>query len=107
MENEIKLAKGILSTQNEGWGFFGTVQMQTKNIEKTEEFWNAASMIITKNADFNPSKTRELLDSRWGRHTADSFYEEINNGTFIERFNAKMDQKTLQDAYYDFVGNNK
>lgn len=84
----------ILPTQNKEWGFWGTT-------EGNQEAWDTAFTIIQENAGFTPLETLALLDSRWGRHTADELAEElsVDNETFAKAFKRKMTKDRL---YRDF-----
>ncbi len=97
----------ILETQNKEWGFWGT----TKNIvisgRKTQKAWNEAFKLISEIADFTPEETRDLLDSRWGRHTADNFYDELQQGVFAKEFKRRITKQRLYSDYSYYVSPDK
>lgn len=84
----------ILPTQNKKWGFWGATN-------GNKQVWETAFTIIQEKAGFTPLETLALLDSRWGRHTADEFAEELSsdNQTFATAFKCKMTRDRL---YRDF-----
>lgn len=94
----------ILQTQNKEWGFWGIAKGYTSK-ENMLEIWSAAFKIIQKNAGFTPQETLGLMDSRWGRHTADEFAEEISCDleTFSKAFNCKMTKERLHKAFNYYV----
>jgi hypothetical protein len=59
----------VLPTENEAWGFWGTVRSNT-GMDPTEA-WLAASVAVMQALAVSPQAARELLDSRFGRHLAD------------------------------------
>lgn len=97
----------ILKTQNKKWGFWGTAKGYAgpKNMD---ELWNAAFTIIQKTAGFTPKETLCLMDSRWGRHTADEFAEELGCDleTFVKAFKYKMTKGRLQKDFNYYVDSN-
>lgn len=66
------LSESVLPTQNEGWGFFGTCLDDVDGTPKAEQFWEIASKTLAKERGWNPNKVRDWLDSRDGRHFADT-----------------------------------
>jgi len=94
----------ILPTQNKEWGFWGIASNYTSK-EKMPEIWSTAFKIIQKNAEFTPQETLGLMDSRWGRHTADEFAEEISCDleTFTKAFKRKMTKERLHKAFNYYV----
>ncbi|MCW2311458.1 hypothetical protein [Rhodoferax antarcticus] len=62
-----------LDTQNEDWGFWGTMQ------EHAPAAWPIASTAIAAATGCEPEQVRAFLDSRHGRHFAD----DVNNALFI------------------------
>lgn len=61
----------ILRTQNEGWGFFGTVAASF-GYENATAAWALASGAIIEATGQNAGSVRAFLDSRHGRHFADA-----------------------------------
>lgn len=57
----------IPPSQNEAWGFFGTI---SRHIEPTKA-WDAALPAIARATGCSPDDVRAFLDSRYGRHFAD------------------------------------
>ncbi len=60
--------------------------------------------MIREIADFTPEETRDLLDNRWGRHMADSFYDELQHGIFAKEFKKRI---TKQRHYSYYVSSDK
>ena len=94
----------ILPTQNKEWGFWGTASNYTGK-DNMVEIWEAAFKIIQDKAGFTPQETLGLMDSRWGRHTADEFAEEISCDleTFIKAFKRKMTKDRLHRDFNYYV----
>ncbi len=67
------LTESILKTQNEGWGFFGTITMEFdhNSYEKAKEAWKIAFVEVQRATGWTDVEVREWLDSRDGRHFAD------------------------------------
>ena len=57
-----------LPSENEDWGFFGTMQLGGADPMQS---WNAASAMIVAATDASAEGVRDFLDSRHGRHFAD------------------------------------
>lgn len=66
------LAESVLPTDNEGYGFFGTCLDDVDATPKAEQFWEIASKVLAKERGWNPIKVRDWLDSKSGRHFADT-----------------------------------
>ena len=66
----------ILKTQNKTWGFWGTVSNHIEHKKDMQAFWDKAAEII-QSKGLTPQQTLGLMDSRWGRHIADEFAEEL------------------------------
>lgn len=94
----------ILPTQNKEWGFWGVAKgyAGTNNMG---ELWDTAFTIIQATAGFTAQETLGLLDSRWGRHTADEFAEEISCDleTFTKAFKRKMTKDRLHREFNYYV----
>lgn len=94
----------ILETQNKEWGFWRTVS-EFVDSDKTQKLWCEVSKIIQEKAEFTAIETRNLLDSRWGRHMADEFHEDIVTGVFTKAFKKKMTKERLYRDYNYYVDN--
>lgn len=94
----------ILETQNQEWGFWGTVS-EFVDSDKTQKLWCKAAKIIQEKAEFTAMETRNLLDSRWGRHLTDEFHEDIVTGVFTKAFKKKMTKERLYRDYNYYVDN--
>ena len=69
------MTKTILPTNNEAWGFWGTIGHETAD---RSQAWALATTAIAKATGGTPEAVRDFLDSRQGRHFAD----EVANGLF-------------------------
>ena len=65
-------ATHTLATQNESWGFWGTMN------EHATAAWPIASTAIAEATGCEPEQVRAFLDSRHGRHFAD----DVRNGLY-------------------------
>ena len=94
----------ILPTQNKNWGFWGVASNYTDK-EQMPQLWEAAFTIIREKAGFTPQETLGLMDSRWGRHTADEFAEEISCDldAFTKAFKKKMTKERLHRDFNYYV----
>ena len=93
----------VLPTKNKKWGFWGTAKSYINQGEKLSDYWDAAFAVIQAKAGFTPQETLALLDSRWGRHTADWLAEELSVDveTFTKAFKRKVTKDNLcQDFNY-------
>lgn len=77
-----------LTTQNEGWGFYGTI---AQNGIDAAQAWNCASAMVEAKTDASPEGVRDFLDSRHGRHFADMVVENI-------RFRGRYLEDAIEDA---------
>lgn len=57
----------VLATNNESWGFFGTIG----NHADAPAAWALAFAAIARATECSPEGVRDFLDSRHGRHFAD------------------------------------
>ena len=64
----------ILPTNNQAWGFWGTIGSHADQ----SEAWTLATAAIAKSTGCAPEAVRDFLDSRHGRHFAD----DVANGAF-------------------------
>lgn len=75
----------ILETRNAAWGFFGTM---TQAGHDAEYAWNAASAAIADaigdHDSYAAEGIRDFLDSRHGRHFADTVAGLIQSGLSFE-----------------------
>ena len=75
----------ILPTRNEAWGFWGTMARVTNDIAADpRKAWPAAFVAISDATDATPEGVRDFLDSRHGRHFADSVVDELNRGDTLK-----------------------
>lgn len=97
-----------LPTQNEDWGFWGTAKGYINRAEKMADYWETAFKIIQEKAGFTPQETLGLMDSRWGRHIADEFAEEISCdiNTFTKAFKRRMTKDRLHKEFNYYVDAN-
>ena len=66
------LTEAVLPTNNEAWGFFGTSLDHIDGVPQAEKFWDITSKVLAKERGWNPTKVRDWLDSKSGRHFADT-----------------------------------
>ena len=64
------MTKQILETQNEEWGFYGTINNHYSK-EKTDKKWGEAFKLLLDLSQKTPEEIRDYLDSRSGRKLAD------------------------------------
>ncbi len=67
----------ILSTRNEAWGFFGTMQTGGRDPRQS---WQIAFPLIVDATGCSPEGVRGFLDSRHGRHFADEVANQLATG---------------------------
>ena len=98
----------ILPTQNKEWGFWGTAKGYINSKRKMLRLWEEISTLLQENANLTPEQTRELLDSRWGRHIVDRYCEELrtNIRTFIEMLTRVITQDRIVEDYRYYVDEN-
>ena len=96
-----------LATQNKEWGFWGTASNYTGK-DHMQQLWEVAFKIVQEKAGFTPQETLGLMDSRWGRHIADEFAEEISCDieTFTKAFKRKMTKDRLHRDFNYYVDAN-
>jgi len=68
----------IPATQNDAWGFFGTMN------EHAEAAWPLAMATVAKATNQPMETVRSFLDSRFGRHFADSVLNQMHHGATLE-----------------------
>lgn len=75
----------ILETRNREWGFFGTMMQAGQN---ASEAWDAASVAIANaigdHEGCAAEGIRDFLDSRHGRHFADTVASNMHSGLPLE-----------------------
>lgn len=65
--------ESICKTNNQEWGFFGTCRSNTGcSIEQAEDIWNDVGIDLIVNFGMTGEQARDFLDSKIGRHIADS-----------------------------------
>ena len=69
----------IPATQNEDWGFFGTLN------ENAQVAWPIAMTAISDATGQHVESVRHFLDSRYGRHFADDVLNEMLRGQTIQQ----------------------
>lgn len=69
-----------------------------------QAFWDKAAEII-QSKGLTPQQTLGLMDSRWGRHIADEFAEELSTNleTFASVFKRQMSTIRLIKEYRYYV----
>ena len=70
----------LLRTQNESWGFYGTMS----STGKSEESWNLAFNLLLKATKVNANCVRLFLDGTQGRHFADEVKEHLSKGVDLK-----------------------
>ena len=68
----------IPATQNEGWGFWGTME------EHAKEAWPLATKAIAEATGQPIDSIRPFLDSRHGRHFADDVHNGLCRGNTLK-----------------------
>ena len=88
-----------LPTANEEWGFHGTSKQNGYDVSLT---WPVTSQFIAKEFDLNPTQTRDVLDSKFGRHLADDYSFIINGkGNAAGPISEAAIKRHLQDRVSD------
>ena len=65
-------------SENESWGFFGTIH--DYNPETTKKAWDIAILAIYNATGLSLTDCQIFLDSRHGRHFADTAIDAMTNG---------------------------
>lgn len=101
MVKEIK----ILETENKEWGFWGTARLCLRYKKDMPKLWKAIATLLQNNAGLTPEQTRDLMDSRWGRHFVDRYSEELrtNVQTFIETADGVITRDRIVKDYRHYV----
>ena len=71
--------KTTLPTNNEAWGYWGTID-RSEHAADTAAAWTIASEVIATATTCSPEGVRDFLDSRHGRHFADDVVNELFRG---------------------------
>lgn len=79
------MAKKILKSQNKGYGFWGTTELNYPNKE-TQDRWNDAFEILVQLSGKSQESIREYLDSPSGRHLADECYGKNVKATILSNY---------------------
>ncbi len=95
----------VLETENKEWGFWGTAKSALRDKRGMESLWKKTAKIIQKKSGLTPEETQKLMDSRWGRHTADRYVEEIrtNVKTFISIIERNLTKESIINDYRHYV----
>ena len=75
------MQRTVLTTKNEGWGFFGTI---ADHVDPAEA-WALAFSAVATAAQAEAEAVREFLDSRHGRHFADDVANELAAGAALDK----------------------
>lgn len=65
----------LLKTENEGYGFYGTMALDGC----ADNAWDVAMTAIVAETGAEPAHVRAFLDSQWGRHFADTVQCELQH----------------------------
>jgi len=76
-----------LPTNNTEWGFWGTSIHNDYDAELT---WDVTSCFLAEHFELNPEQTRDVLDSRFGRHLADDLSFIKNSPLTTESINKHL-----------------
>lgn len=97
----------ILKTQNKKWGFWGTARNYIEDKKEMQIFWDKTAEII-QSKGLTPQQALGLMDSRWGRHIADEFAEELSTNleTFTQTFERQMSTSRLIKEFRYYVDQN-
>ncbi len=68
----------IPATSNESWGFFGTMN------EHAEAAWPIAMRAVAEATSQSLETVRIFMDSRYGRHFADSVLDQMHHGANLD-----------------------
>ena len=90
----------ILETENKDWGFWGSGKNYLKHKKDITKLWNETAKLIQKNSRLTPEETEKLMDSRWGRHTADSNMEDFS--TYVASVDEHAYPNPIPQKYHDF-----
>lgn len=80
LAQEIRIS--LPRTQNEGWGFYGTMGQQEPQPDQ-QEAWETAMLSIRDATGCENEDARAFLDSRHGRHYADDVASALFHGNSL------------------------
>ncbi len=92
-------ATQTLPSQNEGFGFWGTMN------EHASAAWPIASATIASATGCEPEQVRAFLDSRFGRHFADEVQDWLCAGSDIQDAVAQTTQRWMNWKISRFTSN--
>ncbi len=82
----LKLVRSAVpATNNEEWGFWGTIRQAGVTGGHACEVWAEAVGAVASVMKVNTEKARDLLDSRFGRHLADQIIGSAEVGEDIRK----------------------
>lgn len=76
----------LLKTENEGYGFYGTMALDGC----ADNAWDVAMTAIVTETGAEPAHVRAFLDSQWGRHFADDVHCELQHASLDQAVAAAM-----------------
>lgn len=80
----------MLTTQNEAYGFWGTMNLEGEGT--STRAWPLAMAVIKDATATDDEEVRAFLDSRWGRHFADMVHNNLHEGQSLrEAIGAAVD----------------
>jgi hypothetical protein len=77
-EKTMTTTNQIPATSNESWGFFGTMN------EHAEAAWPIAMRAVAEATSQSLETVRIFMDSRYGRHFADSVLDQMHHGANLD-----------------------
>lgn len=90
----------ILPTQNECWGAWGTAE--TNGLEPAQT-WAAMSAYFQTAEGLSPEETRELLDSRFGRHMVDDLSFAPCGGKTVDGIERHLARRFAQSSWRQYL----
>ena len=79
----------IPATRNDAWGFFGTMN------EHAKAAWPLAMHVIADATNQSLDAVRIFMDSRYGRHFADSVLDQMHHGADLDAAIAAATQQWM------------
>ena len=101
-KEEMGMTTTILETRNEAWGFFATIG----HVANPADAWDAAFIALRDATMADDEGIRDFLDSRHGRHFADTVADALCGGQLLPQAIAgaidtwmkwKIDRKTERE----------
>ncbi|HIV65341.1 MAG TPA: hypothetical protein H9991_03685 [Candidatus Mailhella excrementigallinarum] len=77
-----------LKSENERYGFYGTMSLDGC----ADAAWEIAMTLIAEDTGADPEEARAFLDSRWGRHFADSVHCFLHRYPLKEAIEAAIEE---------------